>query len=152
MNKPSKWKPGVPKEWLYRLAGLTWCGVGFMLVGWTWIWSRAVGWATAWPYDIVGLLASLGTASFFGLMVGRNCVRIRALPKKPCLFAFQAWWSYPLVAFMIGLGLILKASALPRIWLAGLYLAIGVGLLIAGLRYFFWPHESDVRTKQEIIR
>jgi hypothetical protein len=65
-------------------------------------------------------------------MASKNVERIHALPEKPCLFAFQSWTSYPLVLFMIGLGIGLKASSLPRTLLAGAYLAIGVGLFLAG--------------------
>jgi hypothetical protein len=132
------WKPGVPKHWLYLLSGLIWCGVGLMLMRWTWIWSSEAGWREAWPYDVAGLVFCLGTATFFALMAGRNHDRITALPRSPCLFAFQSWWSYPLVVFMIGLGLALKASPLPRTWLAGIYLAIGGGLFLAGSLYFVW--------------
>lgn len=109
-----------------------------MLMNWTWIWTLAAGWRQAWPYLTAGLVVGLGTASFFGYMASRNHIRLAALPEKPCIFAFQSWWSYPLVVFMMGLGLVMKASPLPRIWLAGLYLAIGGGLFVAGLRYFRW--------------
>jgi hypothetical protein len=52
------------------------------------------------------------------------------------LFAFQSWWSYPLVVFMMSLGLALRASSLPRIWLTPIYLGIGAGLTLSGMRYF----------------
>lgn len=122
--------------WLYLLSGLIWCGVGIMLMRWTWIWTTLEGWEKAWPFDATGMVISIGTATFFGMMANQNIMRIRSLPEKPCLFAFQSWWSYPLVVFMMGLGLVMKASALPRTWMAGMYLAIGGGLFIAGLRYF----------------
>jgi hypothetical protein len=131
-----RWKPGVPKRWLYLLSGLIWSGVGLMLMRWAWTWSSEAGWAEAWPYDLVGLLVAIGTTAFFSMMVRKNLSRIAHLPNQPCLFAFQSWWSYPLVVFMMGLGLVMKASPLPRIWLAGVYLAIGGGLFFAGLRYF----------------
>jgi hypothetical protein len=132
------WKPGVPRRWLYLLSGLIWCGVGLMLMRWTWVWSMAAGWRQVWPYDVAGLVLGVGTATFFAWMAGRNRDRIIALPANPCLFAFQSWWSYPLVILMIGLGLLLKASPLPRTWLAGTYLAIGGGLFLAGGLYFVW--------------
>jgi hypothetical protein len=138
MSSERSLKPTVPKWWLYLLAGLIWCGVGLMLVRWAWVWSTAAGWSQAWPFDLTGLVIGLGTATFFGTMAKQNHLRVKSLPEKPCLFAFQSWWSYPLVVFMMGLGLVIKASPLPRNWLAGMYLAIGGGLFIAGLRYFGW--------------
>jgi hypothetical protein len=128
-----RWKPGVPKRWLYLLSGLIWSGVGLMLMRWAWIWS-----GEAWPYDLVGLLIAIGTSTFFSMMVTKNLSRIANLTNLPCLFAYQSWWSYPLVIFMMGLGLAMKSSPLPRTWLAGMYLAIGAGLFLAGIRYFRW--------------
>jgi hypothetical protein len=84
---------------------------------------------------------------FFARMAEKNIQRIEDLPSRPCLFAFQSWTSYPLVAFMISLGLALRASPLPKPLLAGLYLAIGGGLFLASLRYFsFLLHRMTVRT------
>jgi hypothetical protein len=65
-----------------------------------------------------------------------NIERIRGLPARACLFAFQEWKSYPLVIFMMVLGLALRGSPLPRTWLAVLYLAIGGGLGLASLHYY----------------
>lgn len=151
MTQSSKWKPGVSKIWLYLLSGLLWCGVGLMLMRWTWVWSTAAGWRQAWPYNAAGLVIGLGTAIFFGYMAERNHTRIQSLPEKPSIFAFQSWWSYPLVAFMMGLGLVMKASPLPRTWLAGMYLAIGGGLFLAGLRYFYWINIVLKAPEQRVV-
>jgi hypothetical protein len=142
-----RWKPAVPKGWLYLLSGLIWCGVGVMLLGWTWIWSKGAGWQEVWLFDAMGAVIGIGTAIFFRVMAKQNHERIRKLPEKPCLFAFQSWWSYTLVVFMMGLGLLMKASSLPRTWLAGMYLAIGGGLFIAGLRYFEWIRIQRIPTQ-----
>ena len=135
-------KPAVSKLWLYLISGAIWCGVGLMLMRWTWIWSVEAGWGQVWPFDVVGLAVGMGTTLLFAFMAERNHSRIRSLAERPCLFAFQSWWSYPLVVFMMGLGLALKASPLPRTWLAGMYLAIGGGLFMAGTRYFYWLLQS----------
>jgi hypothetical protein len=138
MSRERSLKPAVPKWWLYLIAGLMWCGVGVMLMGWAWVWSTSTEWRQAWLFDAMGLLIGLGIATFFRRMAKQNDLRIKLLPEKACIFAFQSWWSYPLVVFMMALGLVMKASPLPRTWLAGMYLAIGSGLFIAGLRYFGW--------------
>ena len=128
------WKPAVSRKWLLLCAGLMWCGVGLMLMRLSWRWS-VVGWRTSMPFIGAGILIGLGTQHFFRRMATRNIDRIRALPENACLFAFQSWTSYPLVVFMMTLGIGLKSSALPRTMLAGLYLAIGMGLFIGGLVY-----------------
>lgn len=87
------------------------------------------------PFIAAGISIGLGTQHFFRRMALRNIERIRALPEKACLFAFQSWTSYPLVVIMMTLGIGLKYSALPRAMLAGLYLAIGMGLFMGGLVY-----------------
>jgi hypothetical protein len=147
MDQALRWKPGTPKRWLYLISGLIWCGVGLMLVRWAWVWSRSAGWAQAWPFDLVGILIAIGTTLFFSQMVTRNVSRITRLPARPCLFAFQSWWSYPLVVFMMGLGLALRATNLPRIWLAPIYLGIGAGLLLSGTRYFLHVIQPEEAVK-----
>jgi hypothetical protein len=59
------------------------------------------------------------------------------LNDRICLFAFQRWSSYPLVIFMISLGIYLrKYSPIPKPYLAPLYFGIGVALIAGGLKYF----------------
>ena len=55
---------------------------------------------------------------------------------KSCVFAFQAWKSYLIIAFMIGLGIFLRHSAFPRHYLAVIYLAVGLALLLSSLLYY----------------
>lgn len=137
MGEPlESYKPSVPQGWLQLLAGLMWCGVGLLLMRWSWVWTSRAGFLSALPFLGIGVLASAATGIFFRRMAIRNIERIQSLPQEPCLFAFQSWTSYPLVIFMMGLGIALRASPLPRTWLTTVYLAIGGGLFCAGLNYF----------------
>jgi hypothetical protein len=55
----------------------------------------------------------------------------------PCLFAFQQWYSYPLVLCMIALGITLrKYTPIPKPLLGILYSGIGGGLGLASLYYY----------------
>ena len=57
--------------------------------------------------------------------------------EKPCLFAFQEWHSYPLVLFMIALGIGLrKYSPIPKPLLGIMYLGIGGGIGGASIHYY----------------
>jgi hypothetical protein len=141
----TKYKPGVPRDWLQLVAGLLWCGVGLLLLRWSWIWTSRAGFLSAVPYLVIGILGSAASAYFFRWMASQNIGRIQSLPEGPCLFAFQSWRSYPLVIFMMGLGIILRTSPLPRTWLLSSYLAIGGGLFLAGLTYFASLLLSDHR-------
>ena len=90
----------------------------------------------------------------FSKLAKKNIRRIGAYTdEKICLFAFQKWSSYPLVAFMMGLGIYLRHySSLPKSLLAILYLGIGSALFASGLLYFAHiirssrPQQSEAKT------
>ena len=107
-----------------------------MLLRWTWVWLSPLSLAKACLYAGVGFCLAVGIHLFFSRMANKNISRIGNLPSRPCLFAFQAWTNYPLVAFMVAMGLTLRTSPIPKPLLAVLYAGIGGGLFLASLRYF----------------
>lgn len=131
--------PGVRKNWLQFTAGLIWLGVGIMLIGFASRWLKPVVFPTMLWLILAGCLLAI-TIYFFGFskMANKNIKRICQLEgEKICLFAFQRWTSYPLVAFMISLGIYLRAYApIPKPELAILYLGIGGGLSMSSTHYF----------------
>ncbi len=133
-------KPGVSKYWLQLLAGVTWTGVGFYLI------SLALGWIFApeydapWKFWIPGIILALLIYQFgFSRLAIKNSLRIEDIPdEKPCLFAFQEWHSYPLIFFMIGLGITLRTyTPIPKPLLGILYIGIGGGLGLASPVYYW---------------
>lgn len=145
MNSLQKYKPGVRKFWLTLLAGLMWSGVGVMLFMISLRWLKEVDLST----DVLLLVAGLSLAAaiyFWGFsrLAGKNIRRIDALSEqKPCLFAFQAWTSYPLVAVMIAMGIYLRVySSFPHSLLAITYIGIGGGLFGSSLHYYAHVLES----------
>ena len=139
MNFLQKLKPGLPKPWLHLLAGLIWSGVGIYLnfLASGWIKPLSVGQAILFVFG--GVLLAAAIAKFgFSKMANKNIHRVESLEsEKPCLFAFQKWSSYPLVAFMIGLGIFLRLhSPIPKPYLATLYIGIGGGLFLPSLLYY----------------
>jgi hypothetical protein len=133
------YKPGVQKVWLQLLAGVVWFAVGLMLINFAAGWLKPVILSTKILYTFAGLLLAYGVYFFgFSKLAKKNIVRINGLKgKRICLFAFQGWASYPLVVFMIFLGIFLRTHPLfPKPLLAILYLGIGGGLLSASLHYF----------------
>lgn len=140
-----KLKPGVPKSWLLLIAGVIWTGVGYFLI------SLAVGWifipavTSPWIYWIPGLILALIIYQFgFSKLAKKNSLRIQNIPvEKPCIFAFQEWHSYPLVIFMIGLGITLRNfTPFPKPSLGIMYLGIGGSLGFSSLVYYIslWKH------------
>ena len=134
-----KLKPGLPKIWLQMLAGLMWAGVGLFLISLAWGWIFAPDVSSRWIYWIAGfLLTSLIYYFGFSKLAKKNSKRIEGIPvEKPCIFAFQEWHSYPLVLFMIALGLTLrKFTPIPKPLLGILYIGIGGGLGSASFHYY----------------
>jgi len=134
-----KLKPGVPNFWLLLIAGVMWTGVGLFLI------SLAVGWifipsvVSPWIYWIPGLILALIIYQFgFSKLAKKNSLRIQNIPvEKPCIFAFQEWHSYPLVLFMIGLGITLRNfTPIPKPLLGIMYIGIGGGLGLSSLQYY----------------
>ena len=131
-----RYKPAVEKPLLILLSGLLWMGVGIMLVRMAAGWLAARGGAVAWFLGGLGAVAALLIHHFgFLRVVDKNLGRIRPLPERPCVFAFQSWKSYGLIAVMVGLGVGLRHSPLPKHYLAVIYLGIGAALFLSSLRY-----------------
>lgn len=139
MNSLYRYKPGVGRVWLYFSAGLVWLSVGIMLIGFASRWLKLV----SRPISILIILAGIVLAAgihFLGFskLAKKNIRRIYTIMRERiCLFAFQEWKSYPLVLFMIALGIYLRIySPIPKPLLAVLYLGIGGGLSSSSLHYF----------------
>jgi len=108
-----------------------------MSLAWEWIFTPRVN--SPWTYLAAGFILT-GLIYYFGFsrLAQKNSQRIEDHPvEKPCLFAFQEWHSYPLVIFMIALGIGLrKYSPIPKPLLGIMYLGIGGGLGTASLHYY----------------
>lgn len=133
----SRMKPAADKRWLHLLAGITWSGVGILLItfaiGW---WQLVPLWPLA-PLAMAGLLAAAVIWRYgFSRLADKNITRIDTLPEKPCLFAFQKWSSFLIIPVMIAMGIALRHSPLPKPILAILYTGIGGGLLLSSLSYY----------------
>ena len=129
----------MQKVWLQLLAGLVWFGVGLMLISFATSWLKPVILTTKILLTVAGILLASGVYFFgFSKLAKKNIIRINALKgKRICLFAFQGWASYPLVVFMIFLGIFLRTNPIfPKPLLAILYLGIGGGLLSSSIHYF----------------
>jgi hypothetical protein len=131
-----RYKPAVTKRVLLLASGLMWVAVGCMLV------SLAVGWWAGEPAAPVAWLAGGGVLAallvhHLGLLrvVDKNLDRILPAEGPRCFFSFMSWRSYLMVGAMMGLGAALRASPLPRPYLAALYLAMGLALLLSSVRY-----------------
>jgi hypothetical protein len=131
--------PAVSKRWLYFVAGVIWSGVGILLTHLAYGWLLPVERWVSVLMALVGCLLALSIYKFlFAWFADKNIRRINNLSKdKICIFAFQQWASYPLVAFMVALGISLRMySPVPKPILAVMYIGIGGGLLLGSFRYY----------------
>lgn len=133
-----KAKPGVLLVWLYVVAGLMWSGVGMMLSEFAYGWLAPLPFSKAILFGLAGLTLAVCIHLFgFSRFASKNLARLSKYARENvCIFAFQAWTSYPMVIFMIGLGIFLrKYSPIPKSVLAVLYLGIGGGLFMSSFLY-----------------
>jgi hypothetical protein len=133
-------KPNVGRYWLLLAAGATWSVVGLVLCGLACYWLSQ----SAWPWNAVAAFAGFACGVlvyFFGFarIARRNIARIAHQRDQVCVFAFQAWRSYLLVAVMMALGWVLRHSRLPLLALAIIYLSVGTGLALASSLYYDQP-------------
>jgi hypothetical protein len=131
--------PAVGKKWLHLAAGLMWSGVGVMLAGFASRWLKSMTWLPMSLTILAGAaLAALIYLFGFSKVAKKNIRRINAYTKaKVCVFAFQAWKTYPLVALMISLGIYLRIySPIPKPMLAIAYLGLGFSLFLSSLLYY----------------
>ncbi len=130
-------KPAASKYLLIALAGLMWSTVGVMFCSMAYCWIKELDRLTALPLGLFGIILSLAAYRFgFSGIARKNIDRICLLPEKGCIFAFQAWKSYLIIAFMVALGIILRHSPIPKHYLAIIYTTIGGALLLSSLHYY----------------
>ncbi len=132
----NKYDPAVDKKFLIALSGIIWSIVGIALC------NLAVGWLSETAGQTVVWLGAAGTVlslliHHFGFLklVDSNIKRILSKQGKVCIFAFQPWKSYLIILIMIGMGMFLRHSSLPKTYLAVIYIGFGGAMFLSSLRY-----------------
>ena len=137
MRKIDKYKPAVTNNILLFLAGIVWLSVGIMLVYLAYTWLSASSNSNVYLFALAGVTVAL-LAHHFGFLkiADKNLRRILPMKGKKCLFSFITWKSYLLIAVMITMGITLRHSAIPKPYLAIIYIGVGLGLILSSVRYF----------------
>ncbi|MFC1705201.1 hypothetical protein ACFL59_00080 [Planctomycetota bacterium] len=132
-----RWKPAAPATMHVLMAAVLWTCVGSGLAG------AGVWWTLGLPGVWAALLLALSLLA--GLMKGRfilepkarrTVARIVARGDGRCLGGFLSGQTWLLVLAMMGLGVVLRRTDLPRIALGVVYGTVGVALLL-GSRLFW---------------
>jgi hypothetical protein len=104
---------------------------------------RGAGWVLSLPYPwgvalaAGGLLLALPGYYFgFSRLARKNIRRISELPDRPCLFAFSPWRGYGMIILMMSLGLFLRRSSFPPVYLIVPYVCMGTLLLVSSMQFF----------------
>ena len=131
-------RPAVHKNVLLIVSGLLWTGVGILLNFLASRWLSDYGIWTDIEIILVGIVAALVIAVFgFSKIAEKNINRILGYKKKVCLFAFQEWKSYILIAFMMTMGIYMRTTGLiPKFLLAPMYIGIGLALFLTSFLYY----------------
>ncbi len=133
-------KPAAKRSTLILVAGLLWSAVGLLLMTIAGFWlSRGESWQV-WLLAPAGfLLGWLHFRKMFEKLVGVNISRIEEQApghERVCVFAFQNIRSYLIAFLMMAMGYALRHSPIPKVYLAPLYLAVGVGLFSSSVAYY----------------
>ncbi len=146
--KIEKWKPGVPKRFLLFNAGIMWIGAAVVLDGFSYSWLKTEKPSYVFIALLFGFLCALVIHHFgFLRLADKNIERILPMEGSRCFFSFISWKNYILIFVMILLGILLRHSAIPKIYLAVIYTAIGTALFLSSiryLRYFFISFKNKV--------
>lgn len=136
MTRANRYTPAVPKGILLFVAALVWVCVGTILLWVALAWLATAPRASRYALAGTGIAVAL-IAHHFGFLriVDKNTARILAMEGKRCLFSFVPLRSYLLIAVMVALGAILRHSAIPKPYLAVLYIGMGLALLLSSVRY-----------------
>jgi uncharacterized membrane protein len=145
-----KYKPAVTREVLLFLAGALWFSVGCLLLGFAVFWLCSAEMGLRIICGGAGILIAL-LVYHFGLLkiVDKNIARLLPSEEKRCIFSFMPWKSYLIIPVMIALGLLLRHSAIPKPYLAILYIGMGLALLLSSLRYFLQALKGRLRPVAE---
>lgn len=130
--------PRVPKNILVIISGLLWSAVGIFLI------RLAFGWIVDLSSNeiifalVAGLLLGSIIAHFgFNGLANKNIDRINQYQGKVCIWAFQKWTTYFLIAFMMSMGIFMRnIPYIPKFLLSPMYIGIGFALFVASFRYY----------------
>jgi hypothetical protein len=127
----------VTRRVLFAIGAVVWTAVGILLMVYTVTWLAPVPLPGMLGFVAGGLVVAVIFVRFvFSGIVKKNIVRIDAGPERASAWAFQGWKSYLVTVFMVGLGITLRHSPIPKPELAVIYEGIGVALLYTSLLYY----------------
>ena len=140
------YKPVVNKTILVLIAGLVWVVVGTFLSRYAIIWWQHYTGSFLIPFIFLGLILGIVKGYYvFSGIVRKNIERISRMNGRGFVLAFIPWKSYMLIVVMMAFGITLRNSALPKEYLAIIYLAVGLAMILSGFQYFTSILRGEIR-------
>lgn len=130
--------PKVNKNILILLSGIMWSGVGIFLPRLASQWFAELSTNETIFAVMAGILLG-STIAYFGFigLANKNIDRINQYQGKVCIWAFQKWTTYFLIAFMMSMGIFMRnIPYIPKFLLSPMYIGIGFALFVASFRYY----------------
>jgi len=132
-----RFKPAVPRHYVFALAGILWTLAGALLCIRAAIWLEAFPFATGFALEAVSVILAMAVYFLmFSSLVDKNIERIHRLPERACVFAFTAWRGYLMIVLMMTIGITLRNTSIPKYFLSIPYTAMGGTLLIGSLGFY----------------
>jgi hypothetical protein len=141
-----EFKPVVSKTILVLIAGLVWVVAGTVLSRLAIIWWQKYTGSFLILFIILGLILGIikGYYIFSGI-VRKNIDRISRMDRNGFILAFIPWKTYLLITAMMAFGMTLRHSALPKQYLAIIYMAVGLAMVVSGFQYFTSIARGDMK-------
>lgn len=132
-----RFEPAVDKRLLIIFSGIVWSAIGIILCRFAATWLSGVVLEKLIWFVLTGVIFSL-LKSYFGFfkVVDINIARILSKKDRVCIFAFQAWRSYLIAILMMGVGMALQSSPIPKPYLSIVYIGVGGAMILSSLRYY----------------
>jgi len=143
-NWAERWKPAAGARTHLLAAALLWTAVGAGLsgAGIVWCFSARRPWVPLALGVCVGVLKGI---FIIARLAARNARRIIARGDGKCLGGFLSIKTWLLVAAMMGSGMFLRRSGIPRPILGVIYTAVGTALLAGSVS--LWKARAATRTE-----
>jgi hypothetical protein len=133
-----KFNPAIQTKYFILIAGVAWSVVGILLCRLALLWLSTSDTFVATGLALSGIFLSLLIHHLGFLKIAdRNIERIRSMKDRACIFGFQPWKSYIIIVIMIGMGITLRHSSLPRPYLSIIYMGFGGAMIMSSLKYYW---------------
>lgn len=132
--------PKVHKNILILISGLLWTSIGLFLIRLAFLWFTELSTNEVIFALIAGVILG-STIAYFGFikLANKNIERITQYQNKVCMWAFQKWTTYFLIALMMSLGIFMRNTPyIPKFLLSPMYIGIGFALFVASFRYYLF--------------